>query len=386
MKFTFYLIIFSLLFSCSKKNQNTAVVSEHDPIEKVEEKIEYPIFHKNSSIPEKKIDIECNLITKIDYSCEKTENLSVSDFSLDSVNNFYFLDGEKCKIFKTDSLGNMIKVFSRRGSGPGETTNPVFIRIVSDTIFVGDHQQKKIIRYDLNGNFLSEKKSDDLNLETELDKGHLLSRFQKFENTEKNSKLIHGFQIRESKTDTIPTILWSDERELPFISYGRDFSPVIKADKSKIYIGDISENQFLINVFDASGLKTGVITKPYAKISYNQFDSKYHREKGVLSYGPANYKDLPEIKNKLALHDMMIDKDKNLWVYPAVERNEKNRSICYVDIFKEGKYLSRSELSVLDSCTQWNSGKYISLRKDKMYIKDIFSNCLLVYEYNLVEK
>ena len=132
--------------------------------------------------------------------------------------------------------------------------------------------------------------------------------------------------------------------------------------------------------------KTGIIRKPYAKIAYNDFDSKHHREGGMMSYGKADYEKLDKIKYKLAINGMMIDKNSDLWVLQSINRDKRNENIAYVDIYRDGIFYSRSELDILDKPSQRLSGKYLRTRKNKLYMNDIFNNKFIIYEYDYVEK
>ena len=376
--------IITLIFSCEKqiKNQKIAKVKK----EEIVPKPKTPIIYNNSRTPQKEVDIVFTKLLELDYDSKDWGDLRISSYTFDNDGNIFFLDGKKCVIWKTDSLGNYIKTFGSRGKGPGEMTNPVTISVKDDTLWVGDYQQKKYSKFDLDGNFLYDHGVERLGFTHKVDSVTTIKAFETVEERGEDNFHCKGFSVKHSELDSIPKVLWKIENKIPYKAYGRDMSTPIKVTKERIYIAKNSESTFEIDIYDLRGEKIGLIRKPYAKIPYNEFDDTHHRAKGMVSYGGWSKDKLPEIKYKLAIDNMMIDKNKDLWVFQSIIRDKRNQNTAYVDIYKDGVYYARSEFDLLDRSTQRISGKYLRTKKDKLYMNDIFNDKFYIYKYDYIEK
>ncbi len=87
---------------------------------------------------------------------------SISDFAEDKDGNIYMIDAGECNIKKFDKNGNFIKVFSHKGSGPGEIENAVSLIITSDDrLITFDVKRMTFIVFDSDGNFVTSNKTED---------------------------------------------------------------------------------------------------------------------------------------------------------------------------------------------------------------------------------
>jgi len=80
----------------------------------------------------------------------------LTDMDADSSGNIYVLDSEDVNIKAYDQKGRFLKVFSRKGEGPGELLNPVDIYIDDkDLIYVCDSGNNRISIFNVQGDFVS---------------------------------------------------------------------------------------------------------------------------------------------------------------------------------------------------------------------------------------
>jgi hypothetical protein len=87
---------------------------------------------------------------------EKQMFYLLTDMDADSSGNIYVLDSEDVNIKVYDQKGRFLKVFSRKGEGPGELLNPVDIYIDGkDLIYVCDSGNNRISIFSGQGDFVS---------------------------------------------------------------------------------------------------------------------------------------------------------------------------------------------------------------------------------------
>ncbi|MDJ0836222.1 MAG: 6-bladed beta-propeller [Acidobacteriota bacterium] len=68
----------------------------------------------------------------------------------------YVLDGQEKKIHIYGADGKLIKSFGEAGKGPGEMTYPFELILSEDALYVRDFGNVAVIRFDLDGNFVSQ--------------------------------------------------------------------------------------------------------------------------------------------------------------------------------------------------------------------------------------
>ncbi|MGD2093111.1 MAG: 6-bladed beta-propeller [Candidatus Aminicenantes bacterium] len=81
---------------------------------------------------------------------------------VDNKGNIFVLDGQTCEIFKFSPKGKLLKKNGRKGGGPGENTLPMKILLNRDRIYVIDYQRPYVNIFDLELNFLEQKKFPNL--------------------------------------------------------------------------------------------------------------------------------------------------------------------------------------------------------------------------------
>lgn len=95
----------------------------------------------------KSIHLGENSITPITYI----------NFLLEYNNNIFIIDRQGNQVLRFDSDdGKFINFIGKSGNGPGEFILPQFLDVSNDTVFLLDSRRKKIIYFDLNGNYLND--------------------------------------------------------------------------------------------------------------------------------------------------------------------------------------------------------------------------------------
>ena len=71
----------------------------------------------------------------------------------------YMLDAKEKRIHIYSAEGKRLKSFGKNGKGPGEMTYPSQLFISKDALFLQDFGNQAVIRFDLDGNFVSQSKT-----------------------------------------------------------------------------------------------------------------------------------------------------------------------------------------------------------------------------------
>lgn len=88
------------------------------------------------------------------------QNRQLEDISYDPVaffergKNSYFLDQSEGKVKVVNGMGLIIREFGQRGQGPGEWLIPIDMHLYGEEIFVFDADTGKVLKFDLDGQYL----------------------------------------------------------------------------------------------------------------------------------------------------------------------------------------------------------------------------------------
>src|SRR5215213_436482 len=81
--------------------------------------------------------------------------LHAHGITIDSQDNVYVSDAEKCNIQKFDSNGNFITMWGKEGQGQSEFKKPWGIAVDSkDNVYVSDQTMPRVQKFDSNGTFI----------------------------------------------------------------------------------------------------------------------------------------------------------------------------------------------------------------------------------------
>lgn len=326
-----FIVVF---FSCSDTNKITENCTLHD-INGV--KI---YFNKNTPL-DLEVDIKLNKL--FDLSFSNTLFTDISDIIVDKDNNIYILDGKRSKIYKFDITGQFVMSFGGKGNGPGEFIRGISIFTHSDTVSVSDIRSKKIISYNLNGEFIYYKSFGVSKLPQNIISLH----------NGKYIGIVDDFKMNDNDmnlTRTLRLLNYNFMKEKIFNEYFDDFGvtkPINPfnenfyycANDSLIYIAQNSSDKYSINIYNLYGNLISKIEKECIKIKVNQ--DEINDIKNSIDINVAGKKVTPklDISYKNQISGLYVDNNKRLWV----KTNEDNSKTIF-DIFKDNIFIKRFEL------------------------------------------
>ena len=171
-KFMTSLLILFFCLNCSQKQEKAKRITE----EGVEVVVNYTDPHKITGQP---TTIELRKEFSIDTKKDTITELGLVDignyFDVDLQGHVYLVSpmGKGNTIFKFDKQGNFISSFGHRGQGPGELVSrrfpPLFLTIhKEDQIIVTNYYRRKLVYFNLEGDFIREEKGIRYIEQTEL--------------------------------------------------------------------------------------------------------------------------------------------------------------------------------------------------------------------------
>jgi hypothetical protein len=336
MKVLRYLVILSVSFvliSCTKK-ESTYRVSEVNGIRITE----------NTGVPaDSTFKIELREVAFIGNDAETDPEKSFNQASFldfDNVGNIYILDRTKYMIFKYDPKGSFVKSFGRQGQGPGEFIVPGIINVRKDTLYVTDVDSYKISKFNLDGEFLGDKKYPDIHnfpmLPSKFGENFItvfgatksiVTDEGKRTNIKETSLYDHNFDFIKN--------LHILEYEPP--AEDAEFDPTekgIQAAASDInaYVYEHSKTQYKIDVYDINGNKVREIRKYYSRI---KTPSDFHKKYEEI-WAKQGRKFKSEFRN--SIYQLRTDKYNRLWVSGPTNKEEEGN---YYDIFENDVFINR---------------------------------------------
>jgi len=341
------------------------------------------IYYNKNKPSSNFFDISYNKL--IEFNSNLLKNISISDFTLDSRKNIYIADKKNCIINKYDIETNFIKQFCRKGNGPGEVNNITNLIISDSIIIISDAPSRKMVRYDLDGNFLQEKYL------------HKIGNGQFFLLGSINDDLLILFtnpqKINENKYEISKNIvvlnndfsfknkIYSETIEFyPNKSFNPfDFKlPVANNDKN-IVIAENSENIYKFDIYNTVGKKRYSVNNQYIKREFSSLEKK--EIKKTLSKKSVNIngnKDIT-IKYKKAIKHIMIDKFDRVWVESKDTSLDSESKIYSYDIFARGIFLNTLNFNFN---INFDSKIVIKLINDYICVLDKEENNISIWNYD----
>jgi len=152
MKTTFLIVIVIILSSI-------LIIAQDRQAGEWKGKVEYENGIKVIKNPKEPLygEIKFELEEDLIIGREDDENYMFYDFikpGIDSEGNIFILDHGNCRIQKYDKNGNYLQTIGRKGQGPGEFEDPFVIYLDSeDVIYVYDNRRPYINIFEKDGNF-----------------------------------------------------------------------------------------------------------------------------------------------------------------------------------------------------------------------------------------
>lgn len=374
------LITIILLTSCTKKEKNYTV-KEINGVK---------VYHNTTTPSDPSYRIDAKKLFTIEGSDENCSD-SLRNFSfirstvVDSKGNIYILDQKLAEIKKFDKNGKFIKSFCRLGTGPGELQQGVALLCLNDTLYIKDAASTKYSKFTTNGDFIESFLADRLvapQFVTPVGTEFFIT--ESMEYTLKEEKVFFSFdlQIRNSKFELVKSMRKNQFQDIGPNTILHDYVHPFCVGENNIYVAKISENEYLIDVFDFKGDLLYKIRKDFRKIQITEEELKEFGASQNLTHD-VNEEYEYEINYKKAVDAMSMfeDKNGNLIIEVPLDRNEENKNDFMVDAFNDGVFLNRFKIDIGRGFDFYNSSHQRFFIGNRIYHQNREESSVTVYEY-----
>lgn len=379
-KLTALTMMLVLLFSaCSKKVEKAELnytVKEIDGVK---------VFSNKNEPSDKDLQVvlkEILTVNGYEDGASEERNIAVPmALSADKDENIYILDGGSRSVKKFNKAGEFIKSFCRQGTGPGEAVSVSALNIIKDTVVVADFNGQKLIKYDLNGNHITDASFAGNRtpvLFTPFNDKNFLAVVW-YEDLEDNEYYVSvSLSIIDNKFNEIKIL---DTQKKKFVQDNFNIADLIGSytvSGDNLFINSPSADKFYVSVFDHKGNILYGISKNYRRLMMSD------KEVAEFNAGMKNTFGLnlsPVKIPKRSINGMYYDKLGRLWTLTAAERNEKNETTFYADLFKDGVYLNKIEIPQFKGSDFFDISRQIYFIGKYIYLVDMNNNQIKVYEY-----
>ena len=290
----------------------------------------------------------------IDLERDDFAEIGITDiggFDVDSEGNIYIrcFGSSENFIFKFDANGNFAASYGRKGQGPGELQNAIYLRINErDEILVSDMAQKKLVVMNNQGDFVNE---------THIGPNHFMATL-----LDNNNLLVMKsiFKLDEGIVEMPIVICNSDLEDIKMLHQGQkapNLSRAKEADvfntsvntnawsisKGQIYIGN-KENGYEFLIFDFNGGLKRKIRKEYSSVKISRQIKQKLRDLALERLGTKTSEKLYFPDNMPPFQFFFTDDEGRLYVM-TWEKGEGPRDFIF-DIFNsDGLFIGRISLS-----------------------------------------
>lgn len=383
-KVILFILVSLFLISCSSEKK-TEVAQKSDDIKSKDG----VIIHENSTKPQDpNFDIEFTEAFRIKADEETTEGLvtinNLNTVLFDKDNNVYALDYDECKIYKFSPDGKFIKKFGGKGQGPGEFQYPNSITLYKDKfIIVSAPMMNRYVKFTLDGEFIenmTQPDNDSITNLTEFDNYILGSSSSYFTFIEGDFVMKSFIKLYDDSLKTVKSLYENNKKvEFDKQTHPSEMHLRYAVSKDRLYLPLMSEDEFLIDVYDKNGNIVEKIKKDYRRVAFTE--EEIERYKKSYSYAFSVNGETKTIDFgatfKKAITNIFIDKYDRLWV----KESGKERRVY--SIYKNGKYIGDIDLNKLIDDKEEDEGFNFVLNNNSDYliIYDYNSNELIFYSY-----
>jgi hypothetical protein len=378
-------LLFTILLTSCSKNSND--IKKNHTVKEVDG---IKVYHNTNipSDPSYKIDAKkLFTIEGSDDNCtDSLRNFSfIRSTVVDSKQNIFIFDQNLSEIKKFNKNGTFVKSFCRLGTGPGELQSGSALLCLNDTLYVRDGSNSKYSIFSINGDFIESFLPNRLTgpqFVTPVGSDLLIT--ENMEYTPIDNELIVSFdlQLRNSKFELIKSIRKDQGKNSDSNTNLLDYVHPFCVGRNNIYVAKISENDYLIDVFDFNGELLYKIRKDFRKVIITEEEFKEFAISQNLTLG-ANEKIEYKVNYKKAIHAMGMFEDKNgyLLVQVPIDRNESNKNDFIVDAFKDGIFINRFKIDIGRGFDFYNSSQQRFFIGNRIYHQNREESSVTVYEY-----
>ena len=371
-----------VLISCGKKETGEKVVPDKEGVKN----------YTNTSTPtDPTATLELKKLFTISGENDVDSTASFNrplSLTSDKEGNIYILDMNSMSLKKFDKDGNFVKSIGRRGQGPGELFYPSFVMLIEDTLMIMSQGQKKISRFNTDGDFIDDKRMEmDVQLPKTYDNRNIVSYTVIFNQNETDPKIKFSLSLLD-KNLKVTNAFEKKEIDIQDFAQGKVkisdlLIPFIPA-KNKVYLSENDDNQYKINVFDMDGNKISTIKKQYKRIKNSpeekeEFQAYMEKNNNGMNDGSMKLDNF-----KKAFSSMYYDKYGRLLIVPEVDRKDDKEG-SYIDIFKDGTFLNRVDFEINKDLK--NLGGFSFMQKqlffigERLYVLNMEDITVDVYDY-----
>ncbi|MGZ8949675.1 MAG: 6-bladed beta-propeller [Candidatus Aminicenantales bacterium] len=271
-------------------------------------------------------------------------------FATDGRNRVYIFEYSESviKVFGED--GKFLKTIGRKGQGPGEFGQALFIGFCPDgRILVTDSQNRRTSFFGPEGDFLAsyQWKTNIAIAYLILDNASVVQ--ESIFEAGKSRVFLKTYDFAGTEVKSWGEFFYPETKAIirgeMAITVGIPYSPrsVLTGDQTLSRIYHCRNDAYLIEVFDADGRIFRKIDRPYERLPFTDADRV---EYTARTSGPKEladiYKDMPWPKVKTVTERMLCDDRGSLWVATNETKDEGGRKLTAYDVFDaEGRYDAR---------------------------------------------
>lgn len=335
---------------------------------------------------QKKIEIDGNNLNSPSIKDESLKDITY--FSTDSRDNIFVVDNQK-RIVKFNPNGEMLSTFGTIGTGPGEYSTIEGFVIVNDTIIITDPNRNLALKYDTNGNYLSNIKLKQRAPEflKPLSNNRFLAFHLEVANEDDGTFIIGQTAIFNTsfvKLKVLSQYRVPYDRTNPQIDPSDFVAPFCSSRDGKIYVGVISENSYKIEQFNVDGDPISTISKPYRKMKLNREEQKDLADTFQSNEIDGKENVLP-VAYKKAINTIFVDKNNCLWVNRAREFPEGySGDDLQFNLFEDDKFKRTIPFPHLKIVPSFNLTHRVGFYGENIYVResDEESGTLKLVNYN----
>lgn len=272
-------------------------------------------------------------------------------FAVDGRNRVYIFEYSESviKVFGED--GKFLKTIGRKGQGPGEFGQALFIGFCPDgRILVTDSQNRRTSFFGPEGDFLSsyQWKTNIAIAYLILDNASVVQESVFDEG--KSRVFLKTFDFAGAEVKSWGEFFYPETKAVirgeMAITVGIPYSPrsVLTGDQTYVRIYHCRNDAYLIEVFDSGGRIFRKIDRPYERAPFTDADrEEFLARTSTGSKELADiYKDISWPKLKTVTDRMLCDDRGFLWVATNETKDEAGRKLTAYDVFDvEGRYDAR---------------------------------------------
>jgi hypothetical protein len=364
---TLILSLILLLTSCSKDKHY---------VKQIKDGITY---HKNDGKSDNTTQVIINNSYEIalgDIDSIRNINMPI-DATFDKYNNIYIADGYSANIKKFDSKYQYVKTIGKRGQGPGEMSACASVFISGDTLSAYDPMTFRLIKYDLNGNFISTVNVGCyLQFIKVCDKNYVA--LEQIIDKQKN-QMQFNLNIYSANWKKIKT-LFNSHLDLNKTNGVDIFSliPVFQCVDNEIYVAKNSMTYYEIEIFNSQGQLNEKIKKNYSAINVTKEELKMIND----SFQKMSQGKSPDItiSRKQAISGIFFDAQGQIWVKKSVDRNKEKNNNLYFDIFRDGNLVNMVSVNNLTGTDFFNYDQQLFFNQNKIFEINLKKGMIVVYE------